>query len=75
MDHGDWELLDKQMRNLQPPRRGGGLMMLILAAAFLAGIAAGSSFLKAPQAAAQTVTEDGRTALAFFFDRGRSVTR
>jgi|HubBroStandDraft_1064217.scaffolds.fasta_scaffold80727_2 hypothetical protein len=74
MDHGDWELLDKQMRNLQPPRRGGGLMMLILAAAFLAGIAAGSSFLKAPQAA-QTVTEDGRTALAFFFDRGRSVTR
>ena len=74
MDHRDWELLDKQMRNLQPPRRGGGLMMLILAAAFLAGIAAGSSFLKAPQSA-QTVTEDGRTALAFFFDRGRSVTR
>ena len=73
MDARDWELLDKQMKNLRPTRRRG-LMMLILAGAFLAGIAAGSSFLKAPQAA-QTVTEDGRTALAFFFDRGRSVTR
>jgi hypothetical protein len=73
MDHRDWQLLDKQMGNLQPPRRGN-LMMLILAGAFLAGITAGSSFLKEPQSA-QTVTDDGKTALAFFFDGGRSVTR
>jgi hypothetical protein len=73
MDHRDWQLLDKQMRNLQPPRRGG-LMMLILAGAFLAGMTAGSAFLKESQPT-QTVTDDGKTALAFFFDGGRSVTR
>jgi hypothetical protein len=73
MDARDWELLDKQMKNLRPTRRRG-LMMLILAGAFLAGIAAGSSFF-GEQQSPQIVTNDGKTALAFFFDGGRGVTR
>ena len=70
MDDRDWQLLEKQMRNLQPPRRG---IPLFWAVAFLAGITAGF-FFKEPQSA-QTVTNDGKTTLAFFLDGGRNVAR
>jgi hypothetical protein len=74
MDDRDWKLLDQQTRHLQPLPRTNTLMMLILAAGFLAGITAGSLFFGGQQSA-QTATNDGKTALAFFFDGSRIATR
>jgi hypothetical protein len=74
MDDRDWELLNQQMRHLQPPLRENTWMMLILAGGFLAGMAAGS-FLFAGHQSPQTATNNGKTALAFFFDGSRNATR
>ena len=40
MDRRDWELLDKQMRSLRPPRNDGAIPMM-LAAMFLLGMTLG----------------------------------
>jgi hypothetical protein len=40
MDRRDWELLDKQMRSLRPPRNDGAIAMM-LAAMFLLGMTLG----------------------------------
>jgi hypothetical protein len=40
MDRRDWELLDKQMRRLTPPRNDGAIAMM-LAAMFLLGMTLG----------------------------------
>ena len=65
MSDRDWELLDRQMRNLQPLPRPDGLMMLILAGVL------GSLFFGI-QPPVQTATNGGKTALAFFFNGNRS---
>ncbi|MGO9683075.1 MAG: hypothetical protein ACLPTZ_10905 [Beijerinckiaceae bacterium] len=41
MDKHDWELLDKQMRGLSPPRNDGIFVLAILAV-FFAGLILGS---------------------------------
>lgn len=74
MDDRDWELLDQQMRNFNPPRRREGLTILILAVGFLAGMIAGGFFFEARQSA-QTAHTNGKTALAFFFDGSRNAAR
>jgi hypothetical protein len=71
MNDRDWELLDRQTRNLQPPPRPDGLMMLILAGVFFAGMTLGSLFFGI-QPPVQTATNGGKTALAFFFNGNRS---
>lgn len=71
MDERDWQLLDKQMRNLTLPPRKNELTILILAGGFLAGIAAGSLLFEAQQSA-PTAAADGKTALAFFLHGSRN---
>jgi hypothetical protein len=66
MDRRDWELLDRQMSRLQPTPRG--LNALAFVALFLAGMTAGA-FLFAG-AGVQTASENGKTALAFFYGSG-----
>ncbi len=47
MEQRDWELLDKQMRGLSPPRnplRNDAIMVLTLAAVFFAGMTLGGLF-------------------------------
>jgi hypothetical protein len=70
MDRRDWELLDKQMRRLQPAPRRDSVMALMLVGVFLAGITSGA-FLAASanQAAMQAASGDGKTALAFLSSR------
>ena len=41
MEQRDWELLDKQMRGLSPPRNDA-IMVLTLVAVFFAGMALGN---------------------------------
>jgi hypothetical protein len=74
MDDHDRELLAKQTRHLQPPPRRDGLMMLILVGVFLAGATSGS-VLFGGHSSAQIATNDGKTALAFFFDGNHTTTR
>ncbi|MGC1357868.1 MAG: hypothetical protein WA851_19135 [Xanthobacteraceae bacterium] len=71
MDERDWQLLDKQMRNLALPPRKNKLTILILTGGFLAGIAAGSLLFEAQQSA-PTAAADGKTALDFFLHGGRN---
>jgi hypothetical protein len=70
MDRRDWELLDKQMRRLQPAPRRDSVMALMLVGVFLAGITSGA-YLAAPgnQAPMQAASGDGDTALAFLSSR------
>jgi hypothetical protein len=64
MNRRDRELLERQMRRFQPSPHPVGLMMLILAGAFLVGMIAGSIIFTSQQPV-QTVSTDGKTALAF----------
>ena len=67
MNQRDWELLDKQMRRLQPaPRRDSG-MALMFVGVFLAGITSGA-FLAA-SGNQEAASGDGKTALAFLSSR------
>jgi hypothetical protein len=74
MNRRDRELLDRQMRRFQPSRRPVGLMMLILAGAFLAGLTAGTMIFTSQQSV-ETASTDGKTALAFLLNGGRTDTR
>jgi hypothetical protein len=74
MDDRDRELLDRQMRNLQPPPRPDGLMILILTGVFLAGMTLGT-LLFGIHPRVQTATNDGKTALAFLLNGTRSEPR
>jgi len=65
MHRHDWELLDRQMRHLQPTPRG--LDALVFVALFLAGMMAGAFLFAGAGQPVQTASENGKTALAFFY--------
>jgi hypothetical protein len=75
MNHRDWELLDRQMRRFQPPSRREGVIIAVLVGAFLAGMTAGTVFSFGSHSSAQTPSDDGKTALAFFLNSGQRATR
>jgi hypothetical protein len=74
MNRRDRELLDRQTRRFQPSPAPVGVVILILAGAFLAGLIAGTIIL-ASQRPVETASADGKTALAFFLNSGRTDTR
>jgi hypothetical protein len=80
MNRRDQELLDRQMRRFQPSPRRYGVIMVVLVVAFLAGMTAGSIFSfeshsLAQTSLAQTPSDDGKTALAFFMNGVQRATR
>jgi hypothetical protein len=76
MDRRDRQLLDKQMKRFQPSPWRDGLMIPALVGVFLSGLTAGGLlFSFGSQTPAQTVTNDGNTALAFFLNGARTATR
>jgi hypothetical protein len=74
MNRHDQDLLDRQMKRIQPRPRHNGLMMLAIIGVFLAGMTAGG-FLFAYQPPAHTASRDGKTALAFFLNGTPDATR
>jgi hypothetical protein len=67
----DWELLDRQLSRLQPTPRG--LNALAVVALFLPGMTAGALFFAGAGQPVQTGSENGKTALAFFYGSGNQT--
>ena len=75
MNRRDQELLDCQMRRFQPPSRSDGVIMVVLVVAFLAGMTAGSILPFGSRSPAQPLSDDGKTALAFFLNGAQKASR
>jgi hypothetical protein len=74
MNRHDREFLDRQMRRLQTSPRPVGVVMLITAGVLLAGVAAGTMIFTS-QRFVETSSTDGKKALAFLLNGGRTDTR
>jgi hypothetical protein len=74
MNRHDREFFDRQMRRLQTSPRPVGVVMLILAGALLAGVVA-STIIFTSQRSVETASADGKKALAFLLNGGRTDTR
>ena len=74
MDRRDWDLLNKQMRRLQPSPPPNGIMVLMLAGIFVAGMTTGALLFTSGSPPVQTAT-DGKAALAFLLNGTRHETR
>ena len=72
MDRRDWDLLNKQMRRLQPSPPP--IMVLMLAGIFVAGMTTGALLFTSGSPPVQTAT-DGKAALAFLLNGTRHETR
>jgi hypothetical protein len=64
MDRLDRELLDKQLRRLQPPRRNDGAMALVGVALFLAGMTLGSFLFAYKSQPTRTAANDATSAFS-----------
>jgi hypothetical protein len=71
MHQHDWELLDRQMSQLQPTPRG--LDGLAFVGLFLAGMTAGAFLFGGAGQPVQTASEHGKTTLTFFYGSGNQT--
>jgi hypothetical protein len=73
MDRRDWELLDKQMRLLQPAARApSGMIVSMLVGIFIFGVATGALLFTSGGPSVQTAG-DGKAALAFLLNGPRQT--
>ena len=63
MEQRDWELLDKQVLGLPPPRNDG-VTVLTIVAAFFAGIIFGGLLLPHESELTRIASDDARTAIS-----------
>jgi hypothetical protein len=64
MDRHNRELLDKQLRRLQPPRRNDGAMALVGVALFLAGMTLGSFLFATRSQPTRTAANEAASAFS-----------
>ena len=74
MDRRDWELLDKQMRLLQPaaPAPTGMIASMLWIGIFIFGVATGALLFTSGSPSVQTAG-DGKAALAFLLNGPRQT--
>jgi hypothetical protein len=73
MDRRDWELLDKQMRLLQPAAPApSGMVVSMLVGIFIFGVATGALLFTSGSPSVQTAG-DGKAALAFLLNGPRQT--
>jgi hypothetical protein len=73
MDRRDWELLDKQMRLLQPAAPApSGMIVSMLVGIFIFGVATGALLFTSGSPSVQTAG-DGKAALAFLLNGPRQT--
>lgn len=69
MNRRDRELLDRQLKRLQPLPPRNGIIMLTIVGVYIAGMSVGSFlFAFGSQAGVQNASNDGTTALAFLLN-------
>jgi len=63
MEQRDWELLDKQVQGLRPPRNDG-VMVLMVVAVFFAGMILGGLLIPHERELMRIASNDARTAIS-----------